>query len=237
LPKAIHNPHNKVLIWDFDGTLAWRPGGWAGALVQVLHEAMPELAVTPEQVRPYLQSGFPWHAPENTHPGLTPDEWWADLYPLFARALKAANVPPPLAYTLAQQVRAVYLDPLSWRCFTDTVPALETLSSHGWLHILLSNHVPELPDLLEQLGLASNFTALFNSAETGIEKPNPKAFRAVLDWIGPSDAVWLIGDSYHSDIAGALEVNLPAILVRQPNPLAADYAANLDEVINKLLTE
>lgn len=222
------------LIWDFDGTLALRNGGWTGALLQVLKESHPDLKVTPEQIHPYLQSGFHWHAPENDHPGLSADEWWEDLYPVFIRAFRAAGLKNNDAFALASRVRMVYPNPHEWQCYPDTLKVLKTLASRGWKHILLSNHTPELPALLEHLRLKQHFAAVFNSAETGYEKPNPKAFRQVRDWMGPGITTWMIGDSYSSDIAGARQAGLPAILVHHPNQLADIYCETLSGIADKI---
>ncbi len=226
--------HHKYLIWDFDGTLAWRSGGWSSALIKVLHTSAPEIHATRTQARAFLQSGFPWHAPENAHPGLAPDEWWEDMQPVFARAFKGLGVVNGKAYTLASQVRPVYLERRAWKRFDDAIPALENLSARGWQHVLLTNHVPELPMLLERLHLTPYFAAVFNSAQTGYEKPNPKAFRAVQDWAGPGGKLYVIGDSFSCDIQGAKESNLPAILVRKPHPDAPLFCETLDQIAGKL---
>lgn len=224
----------KYLIWDFDGTLAWRPGGWSGALLSVLRRSHPTLKVTTRQIRPYLQSGFPWHAPENPHPGLGATEWWEDMTPVFVRAFRSAGLNNGEALELARAVRPEYLDPKSWRRYDDALPALKTLAERGWKHILLSNHTPELPTLLEQLNLAGHFIKVFNSGETGFEKPNPKAFRQVLEWVEPGATAWMIGDNFYSDILGALETGLPGILVRKPHPEAPIFCATLAELEQKL---
>lgn len=226
--------HNKYLIWDFDGTLAWRPGGWTGALLTVLRESHPQLKVPSGQIRPYLQSGFPWHAPENPHPGLSANDWWEDMQPVFARAFRSVGVENGEALSLARDVRQAYLDPLCWQRYKDSLPVLETLTARGWKHILLSNHSPELALLVDRLGLTEHFIAMFNSGETGYEKPNPKAFRQALEWIEPGSTTWMIGDSFGSDILGALEIGLPGILVRNPHPDAPMYCATLVELIEKL---
>ncbi len=42
--------------------------------------------------------------------------------------------------------RARFVDhTVSWELFDDTLPALDQLSADGWSHVVLSNHVPELP--------------------------------------------------------------------------------------------
>lgn len=228
------NHPQKYLIWDFDGTLAWRPGGWTSAVLTVIRRSMPEMQVTADQVRPFLQSGFPWHAPENAHPGISPSEWWEDLHPVLMRAFKGVGVKNGASLDLAREVRQVYLDPLGWQRYNDSLPTLEVLSARGWKHILLSNHVPELPILLDRLGLCDYFVAIFNSAETGYEKPNPKAFRNVVEWIGSDGPIWVIGDSYTSDILGASEVGLPGILVRKPHAGAQIFCATLTEINERL---
>jgi putative hydrolase of the HAD superfamily len=166
----------KYLIWDFDGTLAWRPEGWSGVLAQVLRQSEPQASVTAEQIRPYLQAGFPWHAPENPHPGMSPQDWWEDMLPLFARTFRAVGVAAARAAVLAREVQPVYTDPGGWQVFPDARPTLAALSERGWSHILLSNHVPELPALLAHLDLTTPFAAVFNSAQTGCENPIPKPF-------------------------------------------------------------
>jgi putative hydrolase of the HAD superfamily len=223
-------PPANTLIWDFDGTLGQRSGGWTGALQAVLAQHAPELAVTAGQIRPFLQAGFPWHAPENVHPGLSAAEWWEELTPLFVRAFRGVGVESRRARELASQVRGAYLDLSAWSLFPDALPALEQLARAGWQHVLFTNHVPELEPLLDALGLSGRFTACFNSALTGVEKPNQKAFRAVLDWIGPGARVWMIGDNYTADILGAGEAGIPALLVRKPNPGAQFYCDTLAEI-------
>ena len=221
---------NKYLVWDFDGTLAWKHSGWTGAVLKVLRRRAPDLEVSADDLRPYFQSGFPWHAPENPHPGLEPNEWWEDMQPVFIRALRCVGVSNGEALTLAREIRPAYLDPTGWKTYSDTLTALELLSARGWKHVLLSNHVPELPLLLDRLGLTAYFSAVFNSAQTGYEKPHPKAFRNVMEWSGGHAPLWVIGDSYPADVVGAEEIGLNAILVRKPHPDARIYCATLPEI-------
>jgi putative hydrolase of the HAD superfamily len=219
-----------TLLWDFDGTLAQRQGGWSAALLAVLAHNLPGTSVTAEAIRPFLLSGFPWHAPENVHPGLSAEEWWEELTPLFVRAFRGVGVDGSQARGLARKVRPAYLDLAAWSLFPDALPALSALSSAGWRHVLFTNHVPELDQLLAGLGLQGRFAACFNSAITGVEKPNQKAFRAVLEWIGPGAKTWMIGDNYTADILGAGEAGIPAVLVRKPHPGVQYYCTTLAQL-------
>ncbi|MBZ9715532.1 HAD family hydrolase [Deinococcus multiflagellatus] len=209
-------PHDvrKLLIWDFDGTLAYRQGLWSGALLQILDREAPGHTVQLEQLRPALQRGFRWHAPDQAHPLGSADEWWAELQPLFKRAYVEAGLSEPLAQRCARQMRQQYTDSAHWSVYADTVPVLQQLSTEGWTHAVLTNHVPEFRRLLEGLELAAFFDVAVNSAETGFEKPHPEAFRVVLRAFPEAVAVCMIGDSLTADVAGAQGVGLPVIQVR-----------------------
>ena len=223
----------KLLIWDFDGTLGYREGGmWAAALVEVIREADPGLPVTEAELRPYLQSSFPWQNPDVPHPELVPGEvWWRALEPVFQGALQGVGLPPGRVRQMTARVRYLYAEPGRWRLFDDVVPALEELSTKGWVHALLSNHVPELRAIVQQLGLMPYLSGFFNSAETGYEKPHPAAYRAVLTAYGHPAVVWMIGDSYGVDVAGAGQVGIQGILVRRSDPRADRYCPGLAQVV------
>jgi putative hydrolase of the HAD superfamily len=221
----------KYLIWDFDGTLGYRPGGWTAALLEVLQREAPTCDVTADQLRPYLQAGFPWHTPEQPHPTVTSaDLWWNALDPIFERAFRAIGMNAQRSQHMARQVRQVYPHPASWRLFEDTIPTLARLSAQGWTHMILSNHVPELRSIIGHLQLGAYMSQLFNSAETGYEKPHPQAFRRVLDALDGPAAVWMVGDSMKADVTGATVVGIPGILVRTYHPDAKYCCAELSQI-------
>jgi len=147
---------------------------------------------------------------------------------VFERAFAAAGLPSPQSRLLAREVRCVYADPNYWRLYDDTLPVLTQLSGKGWTHLLLSNHVPELPTLLRHLQIDAVFAQVFNSAETGYEKPHPQAFQNVLDTIKASETVWMIGDNPVADIAGAAAMGIPGILVRKRH---ADVRYQCDNLV------
>jgi putative hydrolase of the HAD superfamily len=219
----------RYLIWDFDGTLGYRDGGmWSGTLREILRDEWPEIDAPVEVLRHFVGRGYPWHTPEVAHPELeTPEAWWDALMPVLARALAGVGVPAAEAAVLARQFPARYTALKRWRLFPDVLPALTALAAEGWRHVLLTNHVPELPGIVDHLGLTPHLHSLFNSAQTGYEKPHPQAFRNVLDHIGAADAVWMIGDNPTADVAGAEALGIPAILARTDDPRAARRCADV----------
>lgn len=222
----------KLLIWDFDGTLAYRSGGaWTASVWEVIHREVPEVEVAPEDIAPYMRSGFPWHSPEEAHAHLdSADAWWAALAPVFERAYIGVGLDMKLARTLSQRVRAVYLDPTRWQQCEDAPETLAALAADGWRQVILSNHVPELPDLVDHLGLDAYFERIYNSVEIGYEKPNVRAFAPVLQDYAQAAPVWMIGDSYHADVLGAAAAGLPAVLVHRYHPEASHYVASLRDI-------
>lgn len=210
-------PVLRFLIWDFDGTLGYRVGRWASALHSVLEEAMPGHGFQREHLNAQLRRGFPWHSPEAPHSELSsPDLWWDALLPVFVGVFEAGGLDPSTSKELAGKIRNAYVDPRHWRLFDDAVPALRGLSSRGWTHLIPSNHVPEPPEILHNLGLDEHLHRIFNSAQTGYEKPHPRAFDGVLEAISGAEAAWMVGDNLEADVRGAEAVGLPAILVRDP---------------------
>ena len=220
----------RLLIWDFDGTLAHRRSetGWSILLAETLDAEEPGHAHSADTFRPYLRSGFPWHQPDVAHPELCdPEAWWAAVEPVLGRAYEAAGYEPARSLELAGAARRLYVDPgVGWALFDDTLPALERLAQAGWTHAILSNHVPELRQIVTALGLDEVVPFLSCSAETGYEKPHAQAFASVLDKLQPAEA-WMIGDNVLADVLGAEALGLPAVLVRRPDPRPARYSDSL----------
>jgi putative hydrolase of the HAD superfamily len=223
----------KLLIWDFDGTLAHRRDetGWSILLAETLDAEERGHGHSADTFRPHLRNGFPWHTPDVAHPELSePEAWWASVQPRLAQAYEAAGYEPARARELADAARRLYVDPdVGWALFDDTRPALERLSQAGWTHAILSNHVPELRQIVTGLGLDDLILFVSCSAETGYEKPHPQAFASVLEPLRPGEA-WMIGDNVVADVLGAQAVGLRAVLVRRHDPRAVRYADTLADV-------
>jgi len=224
----------KYLIWDFSETMGYREGGgWSALLLETLLREMPDCGIRTEQIHLFFQEGFPWHQPERPHPELsTPDAWWDSLDPIFTRAfMMGGGLDQSIAHRLARMVRQVCPERSAWRLYDDTLRVLAHLATEGWIHVALTNHIPELPAIFDHLGLSPYLAALFNSAQTGYEKPHPQAFRQVLAWASELEAIWMIGDNYTADVLGAEAQGIPGILVRKTDPRANYCCADLSGVV------
>jgi putative hydrolase of the HAD superfamily len=206
----------RVVLWDFDGTLAFRPGLWGGCALEVLDAHDPGHGIELERLRSTFRGGFPWHQWQEPHPHLGEAEaWWAQVGVRVARGFEDAGVEQGVGERLAVAFRERYTDAaVGWQRFEDALPALEAVTDAGWRSAVLSNHVPELEALIAGLGLGEHLDAVFNSARIGYEKPHPEAFRIALGAFGAPREAWMVGDNEEADVEGAHEAGIRAILVR-----------------------
>ncbi len=205
-------------------------------MADLANEAAPSKSFTREQFVPHLASGFPWHMPDTAHPELSdPELWWSNLNPVLAGALvSGAGFEPHVAASLALQVRRRYLDPDTWRVYGDVHDSLAALTTAGWDHVILSNHVPELSSIVAGLGIASHFRKVLTSASVGYEKPHPLAFEAAVRAAPQGARLVMVGDSFVADYQGARAVGLEAVLVRNPHPECKRYVPDLKSLVTHL---
>jgi putative hydrolase of the HAD superfamily len=157
---------------------------------------------------------------------------------LIANALAGAGVERGECAELARATRARFIDPtVGWQLFDDAVPALTALTAAGWTNAILSNHVPELADLVSGIGLAAHVDRVFTSALVGFDKPNPGFFHHVARVYGDPDAVWMVGDNAVADVAGAEAFGYQAILVRTAAPDVHHHAPGLVEAAKIILAQ
>lgn len=217
----------ELVVFDFDGTLAHRPGMWSQCLLDVLYQQQPEHGVTIDELRMHLRDGFPWHNPDVPHLQISDaDEWWRMLDSLLDRVYRGVGVKAGELAALRDGVRSHYCDAAHFQLFPDTVDALQLLSDADVAVDVLSNHVPELPSIVTRLGLDPYIRNVFTSALIGYEKPHPETFRIALGRTAPEQA-WMIGDNPIADRCGATDVGMHGALVRHPD---ADYPTAIDAV-------
>jgi putative hydrolase of the HAD superfamily len=226
----------KYLLWDFGRTLSNHGAVWSESVVTAINQAHPEKNVTRAQIKSFFAKGFPWHTPEIAHDHIkTADQWWLELMqPILNRVFTALEIPESEFASLLRVARQECLDPKRWTLYDDIIPTLEKLSSLGWKHVILSNHVPELESVIEKLEIRHFFEHVFTSGIVGFEKPNPRFFDFALSRIGAENQIIMIGDNPEHDIEGAAQFGIPGILVRDGENGAREWILD-DLVANSLL--
>src|SRR5215467_5321114 len=162
-----------TIWWDFDGTLVSRPFMWSEAAFRLVSEALPERPISIQKLRDVLRTGFPWHRPDQGHIDLaTPDLWWSSVYERYLEAFLELDCPLTTKHALLTSIRDDILDARRYSVFSDVFPVLDQLHRRGWRQMIVSNHVPELRQIVDGLGIGSFFHVVVSSAVVGYEKPH-----------------------------------------------------------------
>lgn len=170
-----------VVLWDFDGTLAYREGLWGGCVVETLDAVVAGHGITLDRLRPLLRDGFPWHRHDVGHPQLCdPDAWWSHVLSVLVAAVGAAGGGAVAVEAVRADFRDRYLDASGWTVFDDAVPALQRAAELGWRNVVVSNHVPELTGIVAAVGLADLVDDVVTSAVVSYDKPHPRMYRSAL---------------------------------------------------------
>ena len=102
-----------------------------------------------------------------------------------------------------------------WDEVPEGVPgALEAMKEAGLRLAVVSNANGTVVRLLERLGFSAYFDLVVDSADVGVEKPDPRIFRIALEGTGAKlEETLFVGDIYHVDVVGGRAAGLRVILV------------------------
>jgi HAD superfamily hydrolase (TIGR01509 family) len=118
--------------------------------------------------------------------------------------------------------------------------ALERLRDAGLLLGVVSNSDGRADEALQAAGLRQYFDSVIDSSVVGVEKPDPRIFRAALDALGVTAGETLyVGDIYEIDIEGARAAGIEAVLLSESGPAperSCRTAQSIDDLVNLLLS-
>ena len=102
-----------------------------------------------------------------------------------------------------------------WEYVPATVPpALDRLRGRGLKLVVVSNANGTLRAHMNRLGLADRFDDILDSADEGVEKPDPRFFDIALSRSGSrKDTTIHVGDLYYVDVMGARSAGLRGVLL------------------------
>ena len=221
------------IFWDFDGTLGYRDGYWSDTLYSVLLKNNI-LNISPEKISPYLSSSsgmklfYTWHIHEKSHKELFNGKTWYEYYENgFYEVFNKLGLDKDISRILSQKVIPEYIDYTKWFKYNDVIEILEEINNKGYKNYILSNHIPELDKIVENIGLKNHFHKIYTSGNIGYEKPNIKIYEYVLNDlnINKNNCI-IIGDSYKADIKGGESMGIKSILVRAENKFNYKWYCN-----------
>ncbi len=195
----------RAILFDAGGTLLHVDGErFCAAADLAWNEALFEAAenVAIAAVQRFVRS----------HPGSTD----AERLPLFlATILEGLGMPSRARPEAARAIGAEHRRSNLWsRAYPDASNTLSALRSRGYRLGVVSNADGRVRGLLDRAGLSPFFQLVVDSAEAGVEKPDPRIFLAATGRLGlPPGECAYVGDIYEIDVVGARQAGLEAVLI------------------------
>ncbi|MFL5845637.1 MAG: HAD family hydrolase [Solirubrobacteraceae bacterium] len=143
---------------------------------------------------------------------------------------------PPHARALGvPALTGALLEALRFRPFAEVPAVLAALRDRGLTLVVLSNWDVSLHDQLAATGLTPLLDGAVSSAEAGVGKPHPGIYARALEVAGVAAAeAVMVGDSPDTDIAGALALGMPSVLVDRHGVAAAPEGARVIATLAEL---
>lgn len=219
---------NPVLFWDFHGTLIYPDSLWSPQYLKTIRLYFPESALTEQEIRQaFPKGGYPWDHPEKEHIQYrTAKQWWTHMESIFFLLYTRCGFTESQALLLSQNTRKQLIQPDNVRFYPDVRPQLQRLSQMGFRNIVLSNHLPELDEIIAAHGYSDLFEQCISSACYGYEKPRPELFALARRLAGNPKECWMIGDQPVADIQGGKNAGFHTILLRGKKSNQADFCCN-----------
>ena len=224
---------NKVLLWDFDGTLVYPNKSFNTAL----HTALCEHGydTDADSVRELMLKSYSWHNPDDIYPDKKCGMWWDTLYKKLEPFYKENNVAESDYGKINQRFKEILTSPDNYSLYDDTVAVLEKSIEKGYTLYVMSSNYPELPQVIEALGIAKYFKDFFVSSLIGYDKPRREIFEHALKAAGYPDICYMIGDNPIADMKGAKACGIKTVFVHKSGCDDADFEfATLTEVLDIL---
>lgn len=92
---------------------------------------------------------------------------------------------------------------------SEVIALTQELRARGIRTAILTNGTDTIPDEIAQSGIGVHFDAIFNSAEIGYAKPDPRAFQHALDALNLAPHEVFFTDDSPGKLAGAASLGMP----------------------------
>ncbi len=224
----------KTIFWDFDGTLVSSPHMWSNSMLEALKDTVPYSAVTIEDIRRYTPHIFTWNYPMEDHTAYQGENWWEYMNSQFYNTYISLGLSDSEAKIASEKIRPLILRKENYVIFPDAAETLSCLRDKGIRNVILSNNIPELNEIMDEIGLSHYFDGFVISADFGYDKPRRELFEIAKE-LYPSEKYIMVGDNPKADVKGGKDAGMTTILVHRGEHPDADYCFDtLSEIIGIL---
>ena len=222
---------DKVIFWDFDGTLVYPNTRFVDALDLSLKKF--GYHIDRDALTAYLKSAYPWLNYEISYQNQT-DKWWDTLL----EKLRPLYDDNKIACTDKDKINASFKDTIvnvyDYVLYPDTQRVLDKCIELGYKNYILSNNYPELDKQVEACNLTKYFSDIIVSSKVGFEKPRKELFDYAKKVANCTDGI-MVGDNPIADVLGAKQNGLKTVLVHNKCESVADYYFDcLEEILSIL---
>ncbi|BBB89561.1 MAG TPA: HAD-IA family hydrolase [Methylomusa anaerophila] len=224
--------NSRIIFWDFENTLGFSTLRISGALLEVLNINENQHIVKKQEILNHLKGNLPWHHSNKPHLHLNQsNRWWEYVEGVFTYVFERLGFSAK-AKIYAHEARKLYSSPVNYKLFTDSINVLENFKMRGWRQAIVSNHIPELPEIVDSLELGTYMEFVISSANIGYEKPNEMIYNSAKKMSGSPQEMWMIGDDVIADVIGAENAGINAILVHNYDMRARYHSDSLKDITN-----
>ena len=223
----------KVLLWDFDGTLSYPNKCFSTALYTVVCEL--GYAIEQSKAAEFINAAYSWKTPNVCYPDKTGEAWWDAMDEKIAafcgeNGIDATDVPKINAC-----FREVLTDVGNYCLYDDTIETLKQCMTLGYKNILATNNYPEILENLKKLGVMPYLTDWVVSSHIGYEKPRKEFYEEAKRRGGNPEIIYMIGDNPIADIRGGKNADLITVAVHAcKNSKADHYCETLSDILTLL---
>lgn len=226
---------NKVLFWDFDGTLSYPNKSFFDALDKALLKS--GYSFENNKAEEFLKTAYSWKTPHITYVDKTNSLWWDMLFEKIKEFCTSVGVAPSDLEKVCTDFKEILTDVSNYKLYSDTKETLEKCMDLGYKNYLITNNYPEITDILEKLGISQFFENFIVSSHIGYEKPRKEFFEHAVKSAENPDDVYVIGDNPEADIKGGKNMGFKTIAVHECVESEADYyLKNLNDIFKILIS-
>lgn len=216
----------KVIFWDFDGTLSLPNQSFFTALYSAVCQTGLEIDRT--ATIQFLENAYPWKTPMAHHADEVGENWWTTFYGKIDVFCRESGIPETALADIHNHFKQILADIHNYTLYEDTVYALKQCRKKGYQNYLLTNNYPEIIQNIEKLGITSYFTDFVVSSHVGYDKPRKELYEYAKKLAGNPSICYMIGDNPIADIRGGNDAGMQTIYVH--NGWLADASFCVDRL-------